>query len=529
MREFEVKLLGDNAHKGLRSSYTARRNTFGLVGCQNMTVEEDKLVIYQEVPFAVNTATLYGLGIDELAWPDPRLFQGREKAFMVYGDRIFILDHETWTPIEVSEDIYTVDDGAVSFEIVGGTPWEFIDMGKAWMFVNGMSAVMYHQHSAMTGGTDNIRGYSGIRVQTGCEFRGRMMLGGFDPEYSWHPTWKTFIESWAQEIVATFDTDISLGNNFVMWSPVGFDLFWMFYPATLGLAGPVTGAEFDGDRPWLFEMMMRNDMGWMPMPWKGTVLNLRPLGKGVMVYGDAGISYLIPSGELTTFGRIDFSTTLGVNNKGAVGGDDTVQVFLSPEGDLWRVEAEKAPVNLGYREFFKNNLDTLWTVSYVPHEKYFYISNGVETFQLTPWGLSSTKQLITSTVYRGGNALCLGSTLTDNTVLYTSDEFDNGSAEIDTLQWVKMGGNKTDMFECAIDYKYNESDDWVRSEYRPVNRQGAVFVGRGGKVFRVVMRVLDEDIDDVNDVQPPDWLVYTFKRTDKRFTRGINIMQMGRE
>lgn len=625
MREFDVTLRGDNIRRGLRKDFRASRNTFGLVGCQNIVVEEQGLAGYRELSSAVPATWLYGAGI-EIAWPEPRIFQGIHQSFITYKDRLFWYNEDSGEPFEIA-DIKSVDNVSTAYSPIYTNPWELVDLGEAWMFVNGGCAVMYHKFNQMTGGDDVVRGYSGVKVQTGCEFRGRMLLGGFDPENSWHPTWKTFIEAWAQEVVADFSTDIDLGTNFIMWSSVGMDLFWLFYPSTIGLEGPVSGAGYDSDKPWIFEGIARNDMGWIPMRWQGTVLNTRVLGETVMVYGDHGISYLYPSNELNTFGRFDISNLIGINNKGAVGGDDKVQVYLDSQGDLWRIEGNpsgrpKAPELLGYREFFRDNLDSLWTISYSPKEDYFYIANGLETFLLTKWGLSSTKQLVSSVRFRGEKTYCLGAGLTDHSMEYIIDEFDNESNEVETLQWIKLGGNKVDVFDVAIDYKYEDSQDWTRSEFRPVNKNGAVFVGRAGKSFRVVLKAeqgeigstnsgynttsavdgssdplswsgevsstyptpesannryvkigseimqiyfvveslinvwyarraqlgtdisshgsgvpiknVDVDtigrsyIEDVADVNPPDWIKYTFKRTDKRYTRGINISQAER-
>ncbi|KKK77101.1 hypothetical protein LCGC14_2856980, partial [marine sediment metagenome] len=255
MREFERTIKGERIRQGLRKDFRASRNTFGLVGCQNVVVEKEGLVTYRQLPFAVSPLWMAGAGI-ELSWPEPRIYQGRHYSFMTYKSRLFYYDETSEEPVEITT-IKSVNDVDTDFAPIYTNPWEFIDLGEAWMFVNGGCAIMYHKYNQMTGGSDVVRGYDGVRVQTGCEFRGRMILAGFDKENSWHPTWKTFIESWAQEIVSDFATDIELNSNFVMWSSVGMDLFWIFYPSTLGLSGPISGAGYGADRPWIFEGISR--------------------------------------------------------------------------------------------------------------------------------------------------------------------------------------------------------------------------------------------------------------------------------
>jgi len=536
MREYEVTIGGDAIRQGLRKKWTASRNSGGLVTCQNVEVDENGLTIYDEMPFAVPYQYLITEGIDQLAWPDPQVFQGRRHSFMVYKRQLYIINEEDWIPLRL-DDIRSVSNVNTPKTPNLGSLWEFIDMGEAWMFVNGRSAVMYYLFEKMTGGTDYVRCYNSIWVQTGCEFRGRMLLGGFEEEHSWHPTLKTYIQALADDRIVNFNTGMNLHPGVVMWSPIGFDLFWMFFPSIATSNPGWQGVDVDGDTfledysgsSWIHDMMLRNDFGWMPMPWKGYVLHTKPLGKAVMVYGEGGISFLYPSTDLATFGRQDFFMKYGINNKGAAGGNDKKQLFLDSWGDLWLVELErdypKYPQKLGYREFFKGNLDLIWKISYDEHEDRFYISNGMETFMLSQHGLSSTKQLVTSVAYKNGVSSCMGSQLTDQNIELVYDSEDLYRSEIDTIEWVKIGADLSEYLWVAVDYKYTDNEAWTRSDYTQVNNEGAAYIGIAAKAFRICIKsVLPED-GIITEVRAPDWITYTFKKTDKRFTRGINVRQ----
>jgi len=244
----------------------------------------------------------------------------------------------------------------------------------------------------------------------------------------------------------------------------------------------------------------------------------------MVVYGYNGISILTPTAEpVSTMGLRDVFNSFGINNKGAAGGDDQMHVFLDSEGELWSIDS-KGPKKLGYKEWFSDNLDLEWIVSLDPHEREFYISNGVETFVLTQWGLSSVKQLVTSIGYRDEFSMCLGSELTDTTVRLVSDEIDGGTNEIQTLQWIKVGANKTAKYKVAVDYKYEDDENWTRSELLEVSVEGVAYPNIAAKSFRIVVEADTEY--DINSVEAPDYVTYTFKNTDRRYTRGINIARL---
>lgn len=533
MREYEYTLQGDRMRRGLRKSYRAGRNTAGLVELQNMIVHEEGLASYEELPFSVPYQYLVQLGLNQLGWPEPMIFQGKRKTLMIYKQGIYLIDEDSWIPY-LLDDIRDTDNVNNSYTPKLGNVYDFVDLGNSWLLVNGRSSVLYWEHEQMTGGTDYARGTDNLRIQTGCTFRGRMLLGGFDPDYSIHSTIKTLVQGFADDLVSNFDTSMEFSNQHVVWSNVGISLFWMFYP-TIAQNGVISGAGYGATRPWLFELMMRGDMGWMPMPWRGYVLHTRAMKDVVMVYGEGGISFLYPTIDPTpTFGRVDLSMFSGVNNKGAVGGDENTQIFLDSEGELHMVEqgdgGRPKMQKLGYKEWFKDNLDLEWVISYDAHEQLFYICNGNETFLLTRYGLSTCKQLVTSITYRDGTTACLGSELTDNQLIWVLDEADLFRAEITDLEWVKIGANKTQRYKVAIDYKYEDDDEWTRSDWKPVNSQGAVYIGIRARAFRLCIKTVALDGNDeyeITEVDPPDWITFTIKHGDKRFTRGVNIANVG--
>jgi len=102
-----------------------------------------------------------------------------------------------------------------------------------------------------------------------------------------------------------------------MWSMSGGgDVFKLFFNS-LAIQGVYKGnTTYSDDNPAMFDMLRRGDAGFMPMSWKGTVQEIKPIGqKSLLVYGDTGISLLNWYNEFLTYGEVVISH-IGVANKG---------------------------------------------------------------------------------------------------------------------------------------------------------------------------------------------------------------------
>jgi hypothetical protein len=130
--------------------------------------------------------------------------------------------------------------------LTAGRRWELADFGPYQVFANGAIVVYrdtttgnYGQEASMTHNIESL-----------CAYNGQLVAGGLGSGY----------------------------QNFVAWSDIG--------SATLTS---------------LMTPDIKNVRGFMPMDSRGSVLKVKKLGKGVMVYSTDGISYIYPAG--TTFGK----------------------------------------------------------------------------------------------------------------------------------------------------------------------------------------------------------------------------------
>lgn len=309
-------------------------------------------------------------------------------------------------------------------------------------------------------------------------------------------------------------------SNWLLWSSIGGGDFplWLFYPDRAFL-GNVRGSSETGytlSKTMIMDMVMRNEFGFMPLPWQGTVYAIKPMGKDLIVYGNNGITALVPTREpIPTYGVLHISDT-GIVGRGAVGGDDTQHVFLDNDGDLWRMKGLK-PERLGYREFFTGySANTI--ISHDSRDDEFYISDETSSYLLTPVGLGEAKERVTSLVYKVGVLSGVIEDSGDSESQVVTDTIDFGS--IATVQMVKLSLVASANIDVAIDYRYNDDDAFVRSIFVRVNNQGIAYPLVSASQMRIVVRSSDYINMDLDEIE------YFVKFSDKRFRRGIGASQI---
>lgn len=518
MREFEVSITNDMLKTGLRPNYRNPRNLFRWVTCQNVICEETGLGTFNQIPFFVTADKLIKAGIDGWNWPNPQLFIGDRNAILTYGNRLFFVDSSTGKLLEMNDIRDTENVNSQVIPNTGGI-WQFADMQDCWIMVNGSCAVMFFRKENITSGEDYIRCSNSVQIETITQWNGRTIIGGL--EKIWHDDIVSYMNSHAGVSLSGFNTDMSsINEEYIMWSNVGVSLWWLFFP-DLWKTGYVSAGYSETSRPFLFELMLRGDLGWMNAG-VGRVLQVKNLGERLVVYGTRGIRILAPTIDpVPTLVNVGNVIKLAINNKGSVGGDNNKHLFLTDSGTLWELSSQSLR-KLDYQEYFIDELDLDWIINYDLEEDHFYICSGKDSYVLTAKGLSSVKQLVSS-VYRVGQLYCQGTELLDHSMLLITDEFDNNRNEIDSIQWIKILGNNLEHYQVAIDYKFSVNDEWTRSSFVSLNSEGTAYLNIAGVSFRIVLKVDQEDMVDDSDFEPPDSLVYTFKNNDKRYTRGINV------
>jgi hypothetical protein len=353
----------------------------------------------------ISAATLAGASIT-ITPPHPQLFRGGQKIWLADDDNLFEVTSESSGTISAAKTVYDIyNTGSTSTIASGGGSWHYMDLHSSWFLVNNSNVVF------QTNWEDSAKIFveKTSKFTTGCVWNGRCLTAGLDDAAYWNATWATRFESLFN--VGNTSWSFSLAQpevNFICWGPMGTTgLINLFLPDEIfndGDIGNVSGGHTSTD-PIFKDMVQRGDWGFMPVEWVGAILMLKPMRKGVVVYGDSRISALVPSsaGGIPGFGLIEQTHGIGVNSRSAVGGGLDEHLFLDNQGSLWLMNGDFQVTKVGgensegYREFLSTFQGEDVTISYNEDEDAYYISGTSFCFR---WnrvnGLSKHSQRITS-------------------------------------------------------------------------------------------------------------------------------------
>jgi len=527
---------------GLRTDRENSINEPGLTNCLNLKPYTDGLrpIANLANPFSINFPP------QDVEFPFPQVFKGKEG--------MFLLDKTTIYSVDEGFDItalltYDANNLGAELAIVAGGAWHFIDMQNAWIFFNGNSIVF--KDNLTFWGEQKIKVVNNISIATGCEFRGRLVTGGFLPGAVWKGVWKSIFDDYRDEIPAEFaDLVFSVKENFVIWSTIGqsdMAFRWLLFPAeaqagytassgftgTETVIGPTEFADYPPtpsahtiDNTLLAQMIQRNEFGIQPMPVSGRPLNIKAIGgevsgiKGAtIVYGEEGITALIPHNieGNPTFG-VRHLLNVGIAGRGAVSGDDYSHVFVDTTGCVWKLSSELEIVPLGYEEYFEGSTDWIVTHTASSREQEFFICNGEKGFTLTEQGLGQRSQLITSTISQAGKKYAVDINTAESEFFIETDSFDNKLSGIKVIKQIEISTNNATNILVAVKYKYAEAQEYEQTNWYPLNERGVATIIIAGTEFRVIIK----QIDNTKNNKFKEGIV-SWQTLDKRAVRGPDI------
>lgn len=514
MREYSYTLSKELA-SGLRRSYRNGRNSVGLTELFNAEVGDNGLVQLEGIVNPFSTATLGAHGI-EVNWPFPRLFKGNGITLLADETRLFEVDESDWSLTEITPNKY----GAVGtlLSIPTGGAWQMLDAHDTWMLMNGSCVIFKAGIDAVRGRSNEVYLQSDVHIETGCLYKGRGLLAGFDEDQFWSKDWLAFWDEQSSTYNLGISRDMPFKDNFIWWSTIGGgDLLWMFFPEMYMRGVTETAEGHTPCRPYIFDLLERNECGFAPATFSGRVRLLLPIGEGVLAYGDNGVTYLQAVSEpVPTMARrhISYIGTAG----GAAGAGNLQQhVYADGNGCLWHITADLNVTKLGYEEYIQPLVAEGIVITYQEQHERFVISGSSETYLLNKNGLSKIDQRVTSCFVYGGVDYGLSSDLGyDNSQLrLVTDTFDMGNRAIKQIRSVEVHLNDTQAWFVCIQYRMNKADVFKQSAWRQINKEGWAVIPCTGTEFRVALYCAD-----YSEAEPPDNIVVKWQMSDKRNVRG---------
>lgn len=224
---------------------------------------------------------------------------------------------------------------------------------------------------------EDIYRYTTPQIQTCCARKeSQLILGGFDNAFG-YVDWTSILAAYnsAKTVGAP-------GKNWVWGSSIGAADWMMFFDDELHGDWEYWTGHWRERVEFYADLWKRNQMFMRPMPWRGYVWNVKPLGDAVMVYGQDGIAALTwhDSGVVGMRPIQRFPSRLGLMGRDTVSGSDDVHVMQSSDGDLWQITPDLTAQNLRYKWVLPSETTgNRSAMSFEEKEQEFYIANADES------------------------------------------------------------------------------------------------------------------------------------------------------
>jgi len=222
-----------------------------------------------------------------------------------------------------------------------------------------------------------------------------------------------------------------------------------------------------------------------PMSWPGFVCKIIKLDNQPIVYGEGGVTALIPSG--VAYGAKDIYN-VGIKGKSAATGNEHEHYFIDVNGKLFRLSS-KGLEELGYSEYLNQLvnpvmfLDETRNLLYISDESQGFIYN--TRHQSLCSGISG----LTGICHKTGNKYVVSpSTISISGFEICTDIYDMGTRKMKNIHSVEVATNLTEHLELQIDYRIKNNGDFGTTPWFLVNPGGIAYSPCYGVEFRFRIR-----------------------------------------
>ena len=382
MRELNITLR-EALNQGLKPEPRTPSNTPFLEKCKNLIPTES----------GAHTPPVLNIIEQPSIWPFPKLVNARHYTLLLGRTTLSTADLHSQTSAEVPVyNYYFLDD---EDEIQPGGVWHFVDFWSTWMAFNGECTLI------STPWVPDVLVQRNVKINAACNLmNGRAVFGGFknDSLNAYHNTIRAHQCAGDACVQALVTGATNVGENWVWWSSIGGDDLFSLFDV------PQKGVE-----PY-YATWLRGESGFAPMPWPGAVLAVRALGEAAIVYGENGVSALVPGdprGEpaMGVYPVTGLGNGVGIGGRGCVAGDDRVHVFLSTDAELWYISPRLEAERMGYSHVFGDYDLKKTVISLDAQRRHFWISDGNTCHVLTRNGLGGPMDIQPTSVVRSGGEL----------------------------------------------------------------------------------------------------------------------------
>lgn len=489
------RLVDLTAHlkAGLLKDSRTPRNVEGMSALTNVKGESGTLVYAEPLHNPVSTRTT--------TWPFPQLFRTTQGLAILTATSFNLLTEGTFatvTPITT----YDFANKSTVKAIPAGGAWHFYEANQFAVATNGSCVLMTWVDT--TDGTAKTFVFDDYIAEATCIHRGRVLFANMS---GGTPPWFSHFSTLATAGGANVNLAAEEETRKVWWSSVGGgdETFLFQDPANI---------------PGFETYLLRNDSGYMHMPWTYPVLALRPLAEKVIVYGNNGIGALILSPELNTYGY-QHILDVGIHDRGAQTGDDSIHHFVDGQGYLWSISSDLEVKRLGYQNLFLAATETIGETTFGPssimliwnsHKQELYMSFGNanwtqadQTYLLAEGIMSQLEQVVISGVQSFLSTtgepdkdifVVSGTPFTTEVITDDTEQTftaithitDFGTRDEKAIEWIEVTGEGITDLEGAASFRHDSRGVFASTPWVKANADGSIPVAAGGVDFKILLR-----------------------------------------
>jgi len=247
-----------------------------------------------------------------------------------------------------------------------------------------------------------------------------------------------------------------------------------------------------------FTIGKSNVAGERPLDWKGYIYAIKKLLGKVIVYGENGVSFLVPSGS--NFG-LDTIYRIGLKGICAVAGDEAKQFFVDNSGKLWKISGGLTLLN--YAEYL-SELNSNVVVSYDKLNNLIYICDGSVgyVYDAAAGSLGRCSPNITGIDYQSGVRYVTASAdITTDPFEICTDIYDLENRTGKTVFSLEFGTDLVTDLYAAVDWRRSKAVEFTQTPWYRVSSDGKINIIAYGREFRIRVKTLEYEYFELDYIK----------------------------
>jgi hypothetical protein len=440
-----------------------------------------------------------------MSWPFPKIVRDERVTLLLGDTTVRTVTEADPTYTTVLQTLKSSFDRTTTVTLTAGTKWEFCAFEDGhWFATNGADTVF----KLSTYSPPMIAYFDAsttkLAVKSICRHDDRLVLSGLSGGTWFTDTrWAYLFKVWRLKQRAFMHSNMTWDDKWVVWSQRrggATDGPFFLLMCALGLFGTAMYDKFEAE---IVAAVENGDIGFASAKDIGAPRTSMALDGAVRVYGASSICTLSPNeaGGYTP----SYDRSSGVRGS-ALSGDESEHAWIDSIGELRHSKHGR----LGFRWIFQSTeTATNWAtpiMSFDPHRREHWISNGTDTYVLTaagklggpftftPTGLiRSGRLLVGVTQYQAGFAVEMYpySAIPNNTTWtteYTTHPFDMGYRGSKRIQVVEARVELVTALKSAVSAREGSASSYTSLGDVPFNSEGASYPLRSGNDFKATVK-----------------------------------------